>query len=370
MKKSYFQFAILIIGLMLTFTTLKASDNPYFTTSDSLNCVIEECTGTWCGYCPCGHDILASLLTMYPRTVALCYHGPPNYGSPADPWAAVGYPMIQLFGMSSYPSAVINRKSDILYRNSWYSYLSSAVLLTPNVRIELSNPTINMGSRTITGTITATALDNLTGTYKIFVAVTENNLVYPQNVYSACGTAGINNSYVHDHVVRAIVTPNAGTLLTSSPWNVNTTQTYNINYVVPAGLDLANCDVNYVVFRDGSPYTTNAPIQNGLTTPTSMYIPTGVGNPETAVKSYELGQNYPNPFNPTTNIRFSVPKDGNVVFKIYDIKGKEVATYLDGFLKAGSYNVTVEGANLSSGVYFYKLMAGSFTETKRMILVK
>ncbi len=98
--------------------------------------------------------------------------------------------------------------------------------------------------------------------------------------------------------------------------------------------------------------------------------PTGVGNENETVESYSLGQNYPNPFNPVTNIKFSVPKNGHATMKIYDVLGNEVATYLNEFINAGTYNVTVDGSNLSSGVYYYRLSAGDFTETKKMMLIK
>ena len=99
--------------------------------------------------------------------------------------------------------------------------------------------------------------------------------------------------------------------------------------------------------------------------------PTGIHNTGNIVSSYELNQNYPNPFNPTTNIFFSVPKDGNVSLKFYDILGNEVASYIDnGFLKAGTYNAEFDGSKLASGVYFYTLSTNDFTATKKMILTK
>jgi hypothetical protein len=83
-----------------------------------------------------------------------------------------------------------------------------------------------------------------------------------------------------------------------------------------------------------------------------------------------LGQNYPNPFNPTTKIDFSITKSGNVRLKIYDILGKEVASVIDKEMNAGSYTVDFNASSLSSGTYFYKLTSGSFTQTRRMTLVK
>lgn len=85
---------------------------------------------------------------------------------------------------------------------------------------------------------------------------------------------------------------------------------------------------------------------------------------------FGLKQNYPNPFNPETNIQFSVPVNGAVELKIYDMLGKEVATLVNSELTAGVYNYKFNAANLSSGVYFYTLKAGEYRETKRMLLVR
>jgi len=85
---------------------------------------------------------------------------------------------------------------------------------------------------------------------------------------------------------------------------------------------------------------------------------------------FELSQNYPNPFNPTTSISFALPKSGDVTLKVYDAAGNEVAAYVNQYLKAGVYNVQIDGSNLASGVYFYRLISGSFTASKKMILVK
>jgi hypothetical protein len=85
---------------------------------------------------------------------------------------------------------------------------------------------------------------------------------------------------------------------------------------------------------------------------------------------YILGQNYPNPFNPATNIQFSVPRQGLIKLVVYDITGKEVSGLVNKQLKPGTYKVDFDAAGLTSGVYFYKLSAEGFTETKKMILVK
>ena len=85
---------------------------------------------------------------------------------------------------------------------------------------------------------------------------------------------------------------------------------------------------------------------------------------------YELYQNYPNPFNPSTTIRFDVRAAGNVLLRVFDVLGREVEVIVNEFLKPGSYSVQFSGDNLPGGVYYYELRAGSFSETKRMLLVK
>jgi len=86
-------------------------------------------------------------------------------------------------------------------------------------------------------------------------------------------------------------------------------------------------------------------------------------------KSYSLSQNYPNPFNPSTAIKFDITKAGNVSLKIYDINGKEVYS-VNEFKSAGQYEFTFDASNYASGLYFYMLESGEFTETKKMILIK
>ncbi|MEJ5351020.1 MAG: T9SS type A sorting domain-containing protein [Melioribacteraceae bacterium] len=91
--------------------------------------------------------------------------------------------------------------------------------------------------------------------------------------------------------------------------------------------------------------------------------------------SFTLEQNYPNPFNPTTTISYQIPVMTNVQIKIYDVLGREIKTLIDEIKPAGKYNVAWDGTdnygnNVSSGVYFYKLIAGSFVQTKKMILMK
>jgi hypothetical protein len=87
-------------------------------------------------------------------------------------------------------------------------------------------------------------------------------------------------------------------------------------------------------------------------------------------KEYELFQNYPNPFNPTTTIKYSIPKNSFVEIRVYDITGKEITLLENRNKPGGVYEITFNGTNLSSGVYFFSLKAGKYNAVKRMILLK
>ena len=89
-----------------------------------------------------------------------------------------------------------------------------------------------------------------------------------------------------------------------------------------------------------------------------------------AVTKYELAQNYPNPFNPSTTISFSIPEASNVSLKIYNTLGQQVQTLVSGFKEAGSYKIHFDAKNLTSGLYFYKIEAGTFSQVKKMMLLK
>jgi len=85
---------------------------------------------------------------------------------------------------------------------------------------------------------------------------------------------------------------------------------------------------------------------------------------------YELTQNYPNPFNPSTKISWQSPVSSHQTLKVYDVLGNEVATLVNEYKPAGSYEVTFDASSLSSGIYLYKIQSGNFIQTKKMILIK
>ncbi|MEO8664788.1 MAG: T9SS type A sorting domain-containing protein [Ignavibacteria bacterium] len=99
--------------------------------------------------------------------------------------------------------------------------------------------------------------------------------------------------------------------------------------------------------------------------------PTGIGNTNGAVPvSFNLSQNYPNPFNPKTIIHYEIKGPAYVSLKVYNALGNEIESLVNEKQNAGTYEITFDGVSLASGVYFYRLNAGEFSETRRMVLVK
>lgn len=130
----------------------------------------------------------------------------------------------------------------------------------------------------------------------------------------------------------------------------------------------------------GTQNTSSCTFQPGVTPPAGLTFiftpyPVGIISLGNEIpKSFSLCQNYPNPFNPVTKIKFDIPagngRDYFVKLIIYDILGKEVATLVNEELKPGTYEAEWNAADFSSGIYFYKITAGDYTETKKMVLMK
>jgi len=144
----------------------------------------------------------------------------------------------------------------------------------------------------------------------------------------------------------------------------------------PVLLNLQDSMIVYYALAFGN--TLDEMVSNINTAESKYIIITSVNDEKPVIAGQiNLFQNYPNPFNPSTNIEFNIPEftaeKQNLEFvelKIFNILGKEVTTLVADYLAAGSYKYRWNGAGLASGVYFYKLTAGSFTETKKMILLR
>ncbi len=124
-------------------------------------------------------------------------------------------------------------------------------------------------------------------------------------------------------------------------------------------IDFINEQKGWILFEDGTLMKT---VNSGLTFVKEEEL--------SFAENYLLNQNYPNPFNPSTKISWQSPVSGWQTLKVYDVLGNEVATLVNEYRNAGSYEVNFNASKLSSGVYFYQLKTGDFIQIKKMILLK
>lgn len=249
----------------------------------------------------------------------------------------------------------------------WMGLVQSRLANSPNsvINVSVASKNYNSTTRELTMTVNATALQTLTQQYKITYVMTEDNLIYSQ---TGNGTCPGSSQWNHKWVVRSMLNSETGININTGTWNANQTISKTLTTTLDASWVAANCNVNILVFRDTTASLCYAQVQQG--TKLNVVNPVGITTQNEIPSSYILNQNYPNPFNPVTHVKFTIPKDGIAIFKIYDVTGELVTTLMDGFIKAGIYNAEIDGSALTSGVYFYRLTAGSFTDTKKMILIK
>jgi hypothetical protein len=117
-------------------------------------------------------------------------------------------------------------------------------------------------------------------------------------------------------------------------------------------------------------YSRNLGTGSGIELVRMPQVVNGITEAIRPARTYQLYSNYPNPFNPSTIIGFEVLQAGRVTLRVYDVQGREVATIVEGTLPAGFHTRTFDGSGLASGMYFYRLIAGSFIQTRKMLLLR
>jgi hypothetical protein len=205
------------------------------------------------------------------------------------------------------------------------------------------------------------------GSYTAGVFSTQLSLTHNQNYLTPVQvvTAGT----LFEGRMVAMATPTAGSVNITAAGAAPVTGPgilLKIRYLISPTAPLGSYPVNFAsqLLNEGKPLAlpTNGQIIVGTT---------AVDDQEPAQpKKYYLSQNYPNPFNPTTNIGYRISNTGFVVLKIYDLIGRDVATLVNEIKQPGEYSVSWDAAAFPNGVYYYRLQSGSFTETKKLILMK
>ncbi len=231
--------------------------------------------------------------------------------------------------------------------NAFYSRLAVPAPLTITVT------DLRIAGDSIRSTVNINLPSNLpSGNYKLRVMAIEKWVIYQS-------PPGSNGESVFEHVFRKAFPNTTGTTFTGNAGNHQFIFTYKVD----------------AAWRDSSIHTV-AFIQNDinkevLNTGKGSSNVTGINGNNSGVPSgFSLLQNFPNPFNPVTSIIFSLPVSTEVKLAVYDMLGREVSLLANSKFEAGNYSIDYNASDLPSGVYFYSLITGEFSETKKMMLVK
>lgn len=217
------------------------------------NPVLEEFTGTWCPWCPCGHTIMEDIATAIPNAILIGYHGPANGSDPFSFFS--GNSVIGMLSPPFWPAGTADRTGAPDSRDSWMGQMTARNSVPATVAIDVSR-TFNPTTREFNATIDFTALTNLNGQYMFTVILLESGMIWNQSGNGSCPGG---SNYVHKHVVRDMMNGATGIEIINGAWNVNDVITKTVNRTIPtpggSGPDMVwdNCDIVVMVHEQGSP---------------------------------------------------------------------------------------------------------------------
>ncbi|MFA7360534.1 MAG: Omp28-related outer membrane protein [Candidatus Kapaibacterium sp.] len=350
MKKITFQFFVLAVFVVLS--------TAVFSQTTTRTVFFEGFTSSTCAPCASQNPYMAGYLaTKGDSIISVKYHvGWPSPGN--DPMylhnTVQNYDRRYYYGVNSVPYT----KIEGMYFTQSYSnygtldyYFNYRLSVPTPVAISVVNHLIPGDS--IRATITVTNLSELpAGNYYLRAMALENRITYST-------PPGSNGETIFPHVFRASYPTSQGT---SHPIAAGT-YTYIITYKLNSAWVTDNMHTIAFVQEDNTKEIYNVA---GIYSPPTAIAPISTEIP----KGFSVSQNYPNPFNPKTTVEFSLPKEDYTSLKVFNSLGKEVGTYHSGMTKAGKYRIVIDASEWTSGLYFYQIRSGSFSETKRMMLVK
>lgn len=358
MKTKSYIFIVLLLAFLVS---LPASVNA----QAQRKVLFEKWTSSTCPPCASQNPYWHAWANQYWDTITtVAYHvGWPSPGN--DPMYLLNpvqaYDRRYYYGVNAVPCAWVDGAintggcAGCSYSNTQTCltgyYLARRQVSTP---LSVSVVDTRIAGDSIRANVTVTILSNLpSGSYYLRVMAIER-------IVSYTSPPGTNGEMMFPDVFRGSYPTSQGTSITGTAGTYNFMFTYYRNPVwvdsMIYTLAFVQNDATKEVMNSGKPANINITGKQTY----SNEVP----------GQYTLMQNYPNPFNPSTYIAFTVPKDVYVSLKVYDILGNEVKTLVDGNHRAGTYNIFFDGTDLASGIYLYKLSAGDFTDTKKMMLIK
>lgn len=344
--------------------------------------IVEDMTGTWCGYCPRGTTVMADILNTYPNAIGIGDHVSDTYQNSYT--SAVDNDMNNY----GYPGGMVDRffytgQSEVVMSTSyWKSKTASRLLTTTPVAVYISS-TYNSSTRQLNATVYANFVGSASGDMRISCVLIEDSVVGSQTNYMGNGCSDPDPSspwysypcnitnFIHLDVCRGNLAPTwgtAGVIPSSVTSGQNFSQSYS--YTIPASYNASSMSIVGFV----SYYATSNTARSILN---SSVVRIGASN-YTSIEEHpelnpiEVKQNTPNPFKNITAIPFTLNTTDNVTIKVYNMMGQEVNTLWDSKLIPGEHTFywagdDNDGNPVAAGVYYCTISTSSYKVAKPMI---
>lgn len=356
--------------------------------------IVEDETGSWCGYCPRGRTTTEQIETTYPNAIGIANHVGDTYEVPYS----VSIDSINTIDAYGYPGGMIDRKlfsghtTVVMATNYWQSSTANELLAATPLNITIQS-TYNSSTRQVNVTVGANFVASASGDMRISCVLTEDSVIDandPQHNYMCPGCGGTDASspwysypnlitnYSQRHVARANFAPNwgtAGVIPASVTAGNSYTKTYS--YTIPATYGTDNIVpktnnmylVAFVSYYSASNWHARNILNANVV---KLGQSTASGIDELSVNSVDVKQNTPNPFKDITAIQFQLNTTDNVSIKVYNTMGQEVNTLVNTQLVPGLHTFYWAGDDnggnyVRPGVYFYKISTSSQSVSKPMI---
>lgn len=338
-----------------------------------MNVLVEEGTGTWCGFCPYGADTVKAMEQRFPgRVHGISYHG----GSTTEPMLTpFTDPWTKQVGLTGWPGASANRVAwdgetgYMLGAREKWSPRVEQLLTTRRSPVTLRvveggcNPLTKLGRMKVEIFFHQPVAKNL----RLSIAQVESGLNWTQTFYPPSGGSTKIYPYFHENVVRQLI-PNAfGEVISSG--NAIASQSTVTKEIWFSSKDSVRAESRFVIFLhecDGVKY---GEVLQSIEHSLAQLTDVTVSNPP---QTLTLSQNYPNPVSigSHTTIRYSLPVKANVLLQVYDAFGREVQTIEQDAKEAGIHYASFHANVLSAGIYFYRLSANGASLMQSMIVMK
>jgi len=314
--------------------------------------LLETFTSTTCPPCVPANQYFDSWYSSYPdkNSVAVIkYHvwWPSPGNDPfylANPDEVVARRVY--YNISAVPNGLVDGTNYGSNYPNWITVIQNRINTTPLINLSLAK---------------GLSADEIKVNVESLNNYSENNLnLHVVVVESKINYTGTNGDPVHNFVMRKMYPNSSGTTFNLS---AGERKSFSFQIALSNNWNKNNCAVVAFVQPSNVKDVVQAVMQD-------YNLITSVEETQTLPTVFSLEQNFPNPFNPTTSISYRLPVNNFVTLKIYDLLGRDIETLVDEYQQAGTYVKTFQGNSLPSGAYFYKLSAGNFSETRKMVLIK